>query len=354
MPPTSQTKALVLKLMHALDAAAEQAQDLEEQATDSREAAAAAPPAPLPAAAAVAPPTPPGASPGFGEEYELRRLRRERDEDTARNQAQLRQERNDATAEAHQLRSALERLQGEHAALREAHATAQLRAEQQAAQGAAELADRAEALERLQAAQAQLAASDARKELRIGALETKQAVLLECFQALEAELQQTRASTGQCGIPTQEGQALAAALQHGLRGARPLQAAGGGAAVAAAAEINSVGRVEVASSQVHLALHCAELTSQLEQQRRLAAAAEERAAGLRYLLDRQQAPGGGTAHLEQRLEAACRQLEEARGLGEKLQRQLNQARRFGGSLWSAGPSWCGMANSSGSGRRHTP
>ena len=42
MPPTSQTKALVLKLMHALDAAAEQAQDLEEQATDSREAAAAA------------------------------------------------------------------------------------------------------------------------------------------------------------------------------------------------------------------------------------------------------------------------------------------------------------------------
>jgi hypothetical protein len=333
MPPASQAKAEIRKLMQALDAAAEQAQDLEGQAADGCEVAAGAAPAPPPTAAA--PPTPSGAAPGFGEQYELRRVWRERDEATARDQAQLRQERNDATAEARQLRSALERLQREHAALREAHATAQLRAEQQAAQSAAELAGRAEALERLQAAQAQLAASDARKELRIGALETKQAILLECYKALEAEQQQAGAGAGS-GSAAQEGQPLAAAQQRGLCGARPLQAAGAAAGTAAgqAGELDSLERLAASGSYWSLAVRCADLTFQMEQQRREAvaaqravAAAEEHAAGLRFLLDRQQVPGGGMALLEQRLEAACRQLEEARGLGEKLQRQLNQERR---------------------------
>lgn len=276
-----------------------------------------------------------------GLQCELARLRRERDAAVAQEQALLRRARDAAVAEAEQARVQLERLAREHAQLQQAHAVAALQAEQQAAQHAAQLASSVRELERTQAAHAALAARNASKALSVEALETKVAVLIECFGAMEAEHQQAwmgrdRNAAAALDVPAR--QHLLSATNDGpfLRSpdaaeGSPLQST---AQVAASAAGPSHAQCLAPSdSRLSLALCCADLQSQLDLQQRkttaarqAAAAAEEQAAGLRLLLARHQAAGGGTALLEERLGAACRQLDEARRLGAELQRQLAQAR----------------------------
>ncbi|KAI3429372.1 hypothetical protein D9Q98_005467 [Chlorella vulgaris] len=273
----------------------------------------------------------------FAGQCELARLRRERDAAVAQGQDELRRARDTAVEETHQVRAQLERLQQDHAALREAHAVNLAKAEQQAERSARDLATAAREIECLQTAQVSLAAGGRRSQLRIDALETEQAVLLDCYQALEAERQQ--ASQHGPAAPEREH-----TMQLSAEPGSPIVGHGASwdredgdhelAIVPANISINKgtvAQRLALSSSHLTLALRCAELQHKLQQQRRqaasssqAAAAAQEQVAGLRLLVARQQTAGGCTAQLQERLSAVYQQLEEARLLGGQLQQQLAQ------------------------------
>ncbi|KAL4447558.1 hypothetical protein ABPG75_004777 [Micractinium tetrahymenae] len=340
---TSRAKAQVASLLRILSA----------QGDDSAAQGAVADIATGASAAGMASAQPCCPLPSAAGELELERLRRERDAAVQQEQAALRRERDAAVAEGARRGAELKSTARELAALREAHAVATLKAEQAAGAAAAELAGKAAALERALAANAELAAAGAQQQLRIEALETKQAVLLECFQAVEAELLQLRCQRG-----SGAGGRLAPPLQllapPPLAGTFPpagsnalaLTAWAGGNSKCALDEEGAGGGLLVSGSHLALAARCAELQCQLGQQRRqaeaarsAAAAAEEQAAGLRLLLARQAGGAGGgggngaaasTAALGQRLEAACEQLEEARRREQALavaQQEKAQLRR---------------------------
>lgn len=279
-------------------------------------------------------------------ELELERLRRERDEAVRQEQAALRRERDAAVAEAERRGAELDATARELAALREAHAVAALKAKQAAAALTTDVASKAAALERALAANAELTAAGAQQKLRIEALETKQAVLLECFQAMEAELLQlchkrsTSAARGwvpPLQLPAPSGPALSPRTGSN---ALALASEPRGSNVCAWDEDGHGSSPLLSAPHMAMAARCAELQWQLSQQRRqadaarsAAAAAEEHAAGLRLLLARQAGADGSTglgsaastAALEQRLEAACGQLEEARQAEAELRHLLTQA-----------------------------
>ena len=311
----------------------------EGQAVQGGDAAAAAAPPAVTAAAAVAPSAaPPLASaagqpgaPCYAQQLELVRLRQERDEVIREQQAALRRERDTAVSEASQLRTQLWELQQAHAALERQHAEQALQAEQAAAAAAAERT----ALERLQVAHAAVMADAQRKSLRIEALETQQALLLESYRALEAE---HRASAS---LPSPPKPCSPARLAHARR---PQLATAGdppcstdlvaSRGTALAFEGDAVEQLALSHSHLGLAVRCAELQFALSQAEHRAqaseaavAAAVEQAAGLRMLLAR--ASSGSTAALQQRLDDACRHLAEAQALGAQLRRQLVQARLGG-------------------------
>lgn len=290
-------------------------------------------------------------APSYAHQLELAHLRRERDEAVKEQHAALRRERDAAAAEAAELRGQLAALQQAHAALESWHGEHTWRAEQAAAAAAADSSAQAAALERLQAAHAAAVADSQRKALRIAALETQQAVLLESYRALESERHCGAAPWACSGggsplvisparLPGPRRLQLAPAADPPCsteRGLAPAWAAA--AAPAAGAEGDAVERLAVSHSHLALAVRCAELQFALGQAERqaqaaeeAAAAAEEQAAGLRVLLAR--VVGGGAGGLQQRLEAAFHQLEEARALGAELQCQLVQASGVLG--WHAG------------------
>ncbi|KAL4856821.1 hypothetical protein ACK3TF_002875 [Chlorella vulgaris] len=279
----------------------------------------------------------------FSRQCELARLRRERDAAVAQEQNELRRARDTAVEETHQVRAQLERLQHDHAALREAHAVSLAKAEQQAERSARDLATAAREIECLQTAQVSLAAGGRRSQLRIDALETQQAVLLDCYQALEVERQQA-SQHGPAAPEREHTMQLSADPGSYIDFTSPIVGHGASwdgkdgdhelAMVPANISINKgtvAQRLALSSSHLALALRCAELQHQLQQQRRqaasssqAAAAAQEQVAGLRLLAARQQTAGGCTAQLQERLSAVHRQLEEARVLGGQLQQQLAQ------------------------------
>lgn len=253
-----------------------------------------------------------------------------------------RRERESARAEASRRVAEAEVSARELAAMREAHAVAAVRAEQAAARGAAELAAKAEALERTQAANAQLEAAVQQRQLRIEALESKQAVLLECFRAMEGELAQKQrrdtrqqqqrdsrwqrrqeagfggAAQGMLAAEGARSDSLALAVDADVDGLTlaPWQGdtlcGNGSGGLLGASEhagptatgypqesLGSVEQLALSSTHLSLALRCAELQFQLGQQRRAAeaaqqaaAAAQEQAAGLRLLLARQAITAG--------------------------------------------------------------
>ncbi|PRW60627.1 huntingtin-interacting 1-like [Chlorella sorokiniana] len=272
----------------------------------------------------------PGA-PCYSQQLELARLRRERDEAVKEQQAALRRERDGAVSEAAQLRSQLHELQQVHAALEQQHAQHTRQAEQAAAATAAERAAQAAQMERLQAAHAAVTADSQRKSLRIEALETQQAVLLESYRFLEAELRGSATA-----LPPAQARSLTRLPPH----PRSPQLATAGdppyitdlvpsRGAALASEGDAVERLALSHSHLALAVRCAELQFALGQADRrvqaaevAAMAAEEQAAGLRLLLAK--ASSGSAAALQQRLDAACGQLEEAQELGAQLRRQLAQ------------------------------
>lgn len=275
----------------------------------------------------------PGA-PCYAQQLELARLRQERDAAVQEQQAAVRRERDAAMSEAAQLRSQLRELQQAHAALERRLAEDMRRAEAAEAAAAAERAAQAAALERLQAAHAALTADGQLKSMRIEALETQRAVLLESYQALEAEHRRSAAlvpspwpsSPAHVPAPRRQRQLATAAADPPC--STDLVPSGG---AALASGVDAVERLALSHSHLALAVRCAELQFGLGQAERraqaaeaAAAAAEQQAAGLRLMLAK--ASGGGAAALQQRLDAACRQLEGARVLGEQLLRQLAQAR----------------------------
>ena len=262
----------------------------------------------------------------FSLQLELARLRRERDEAAAASSAELRRER----AESAALRARLEALQAEHAALREQHAAAALRGERAAAARAAEAEAAAREAERLRAAHAQLAGERRGQALQVEALETKLAVLLDAYKALEAERaclpgpSSTGSSAGAC---LRTARASAVAVAEGAAPDPPLWL------TAAPAECEAA---HTPRSHLGLALRCAELQHRLTVAQRqagaaqaAATAADEQVAGLRLLLASQQAASGGGAGsagaLQLRVEGLAQQLQEARELGLVLRQQLTQA-----------------------------
>ncbi len=285
------------------------------------------------------------ALPSVAQELEVERLRRERDVAVQQEQAVLRRERDAAVAEAQRRSSELESAAAELAALREAHAVAAAQAKHAAAASFKDVASKAEALERALATNAELTAAGAQQKLRIEALETKQAVLLECFQALEAELMQRRnhraSGAGhrqgplpQLPAPLPANQCVAdVSNKMAIRPGRDL---------VWALDSNGHGSdLLPPGSLMAMAARCAELQCQLSQQqrqadaaRKAAVAAEEQAAGLRLLLARQAGVGGSsgsgpvasTEAVGRRLEAACEQLQEARRVEVELRQLLAQAR----------------------------
>ena len=270
---------------------------------------------------------PPGLQQFQQQQYELLvvRLQRERDEAVEQAQLGLRQAHAAATAAQASAEGELAALRREHAALHEAHAVAALAAQQAAASASAELASRGAQLERLAVAQAEEEARRQQAELRADALAAQQAVLLECYRALESE-RGTGSSCRRCG-PT------AAAAAHGqLALALPWE---GSDPPPVEQQLDAMGAAQ-SQSHLGLALTVAELQRQLQKQRgavtaaaAAAAAAQEEAAGLWLLLARQQAwagadGGGAAAALEQRLEVACRRVEEAQEVGARLRELLAQ------------------------------
>lgn len=275
----------------------------------------------------------PGA-PCYAQQLELARLRQERDAAVREQQAALRRERDAAMSEAAQLRSQLRELQQAQSALEQRHAEHTRRAEAAGAAAAAEHAAQAAAMERLQAAHAALTVDGQLKSMRVEALETQRAVLLESYQALEVEHRRSAAlvpspwpsSPAHLPAPRRQQQLATAAADPPC--STDLVPSG---MAALASGGDAVERLALSHSHLALAVRCAELQFGLGQAERraqvaeaAAAAAEEQAAGLRLLLAK--ASGGGAAALQQRLDAACRQLEEARALGEKMRLQLAQAR----------------------------
>jgi hypothetical protein len=291
----------------------------------------------------------------FSLQAELASLRRKCDAAAEREQALLHRENERALATAREATSVLATLQLEHA--QQTHAIALLKAEQQVNQSMSQLAGVTSELERLHATHAELAASDASKALRIEALECQQAVLLDCYQTLEAgagrqqheqQLEHSVMHPAKHGAAweCQPRPAVNSQLLHSRDGGPLLcglskmgddkdQLA---VATIKAAKENCELQQQHASSHLGLALRCAELQHQLMQQRqhtcaarRAAAAAEEQVAGLRLLLARQQSGvGGTTSTLEERLYAACRQLTDAQQLGGELRHQLMQVKE---SCW---------------------
>lgn len=318
---------------------------------DAGGAAAAQASAPAVTDAPACRPPPPSSAPGqpggfsYAEQLELARLRRERDEAVKEQQAAMRRERDAAASEAAQLRNQLRELQQAHAALERQHAEQARQAEQAAAAAAAGRAAQAAALERLQAAHAASTADAQRKSLRIEALETQQAVLLESYRALEAERRGAAAPLPPVpllcspGRQAQRAHGTHAQLATAARDPPcstdlvPLGRVGWDTSLAEGeAGGDAVERLALSHSHLALAVRCAELQFALGQAERraqaaqaAAAEAEEQAAGLRLLLAK--ASSGGAAAMQQRLDAACRQLEEAQALGAQLRRQLAQARR---------------------------
>ena len=308
-----------------------------------------APPAAQPTAPACQP------APSFAHQLELAQLRRERDEAVKAQHAALRRERDAAAAEAAELRGRLDELQRAHAALERQHPEHVRRTEQASAAAAADGSAQAAALERLHAAHAALLADGHSKALRIAALETQQAVLLESYRALESERHGGAApcvSSGGGGSTLRSPACLAGPrrLQLGPAADPPcsterglVPAWGGGAAPAGGSfEGDAVERLAISHSHLGLAVRCAELQfaagraeQRAEAAEAAAAAAEEQAAGLRVLLAR--AAGGAASGLQQRLETACRQLEEARALGAQLRSQLAQASGVAGCLYAWWP-----------------
>lgn len=299
-------------------------------------------PPPLPAATATGCWSVASAGDSFAHQHELARLRRERDEAAAAIAAELRRARDTAVSEAAGLRERLDALQGEHAALRGQHAV--LQTEQAAATDAAERDGTVKELERLRAAFAGQAAENQGQALRVEALECQLAVLMEAFRMLEAERLQGGRQPGQVLLPAAVANpcgGIGSSTLHRV----PLLMGGSYAALpmvdppawvdtasaSGGAELDPAERLAVSHSHMGLALRCAELLFSLGQAQRqaaaataAAAAADEQAAGLRLLLARQQG-AGSAGMLQQRLDAACRQLEHARSLGQELQRQLTQA-----------------------------
>lgn len=354
-PPLHPTPSLAqLELQRLLDALPAASQEEEGPASPSTAAPDPTPPtaaatdAPAPADQAAPPIWHP---PSFSHAHELAQLRQERDAAVAQEQAALRRERNAAVAEAAEARAQLDALRWEHAALREAHAVALLRAEQAAAASAAQLASQGAQLERLQAGRAELEADKRRMSALIDSQTVKLAVLLECYQALEADWLASRA--GCAPAETAGGPPASARSPARLPGPPPLgaAAAAGGAitlrapaalaapedpgdaacwSLGACSEPHPAERLAVSHSHLALALRCAELQLQLgraqrqaQQAQQAAKGAEDEVAGLRLLLARQGAGAGrAVPALQLRLEAACRQLQEAEGLGAELRRQL--------------------------------
>lgn len=286
------------------------------------------------------------ALPSVAPELEVERLRRERDAAVQQEQAALRRERDAAVAEAQRRSSELQSAAAELAALREAHAVAALlQAKHAAASSSEDVARKAAALERALAANAELAAAGAQQKLRIEALETKQAVLLECFQAVEAELLQLRthraSGAGHRQAPLLQLPAPLPADQRPAADSNKL-AMRPGANLMWARDENGHGSDPLPpGSLMAMAARCAELQYQLAQQqrqadaaRKAAVAAEEQAAGLRLLLARQagvcgsggSGPVASTEAVGRRLEAACEQLEEAKRVEVELRQLLTQAR----------------------------
>lgn len=278
---------------------------------------------------------------GAAANSELARLRTERDAAVAESHARLWCERNAAVAAAEDASSRLEQLQRQHAALRETHGLAVLKAQQDAERSAAQATAATRSLECLQASHATLEASQASKALRIEALEAKLSMVLSCYMELEAGHRCRASHTGymasmpaQCPIPgltcapmgslSLDGPGChpvtAAALAHGI--------------IEEEAEADSLSQPTLPRcSHMGLALRCADLSFRLHRQqqataaaRKAAEAAEEQAAGLRLLLSRGQAASKGAPRLEKRIEGACCQLKEAQAVGAELRQQLEQAR----------------------------
>lgn len=275
---------------------------------------------------------------------EIERLRQERDASVQQEHAALRRERDAAVAKAARRGVELESTARELATLRELHAVSALKAKHAAAASAAEAASKAEALERALAANAELAAAGAQQKLRIKALETKQTVLFECFQAMEAELlrlhHQQGGSAARCRALQQQLAVLPPAAQGPPIGSSELANVDRvcGNRMRALGEGGDVYSPLLSGSHLTLAAHCAELQCQLAQQRQQAEAASsaaaiatEQAEGLRLLLARQASAGAGSGPgaaastaVTQRLEAACEQLEKARRAEMQLRRLLTE------------------------------